>query len=86
MFVSASAMQYNDGQSYDKFWHSVHGAPTKSGAIVTPSTAMQLSIAYACNRVLSQTMAQMPLITFQRLERGKQPDKNRSAGFAGRCL
>ena len=77
MFISASAMEYSDAQSYDEFWHGVGGGATKSGVRVNATTAMQLSIAYACNRVLSQTMAQMPLFTFKQLEDGgKERDKN----------
>jgi HK97 family phage portal protein len=40
--------------------------PTASGVSVTPATAMQSPAVYACVKVLSESVAQLPLILYQR--------------------
>jgi HK97 family phage portal protein len=47
------------------------GSKSVTGKSVNPSTAMQISAVYACVRVISETIATLPLITYRRLERGK---------------
>ena len=42
------------------------------GDFVTPISAMRFSAVYACVRVLAETMASLPLILYERLDRGKQ--------------
>lgn len=42
------------------------GATSDSGTVVNPETAMRLSAVYACVRVLSESIAQLPLIYYQR--------------------
>ena len=41
-------------------------ASTNSGSIVTQDTAMRLSAVYSCVRVLSESIAQLPLIYYER--------------------
>lgn len=43
---------------------------TKSGAWVTPDTALQVAAVYACVRVLAETVASLPLIVYRRLDGG----------------
>jgi HK97 family phage portal protein len=40
--------------------------PTASGVSVTPHTAMQSPVVYACVKVLSESVAQLPLILYRR--------------------
>jgi HK97 family phage portal protein len=52
------------------------GPASITGKSVTPSTALQLSAVYACVRVISETIASLPLLTYRRLERGKERAPN----------
>lgn len=45
---------------------------SSSGVSVTEESALRLAAVYACVRVLSETVASLPLIIYERLERGKQ--------------
>ena len=45
---------------------------TKSGATVTEWTALQCSAVFACIRILSETVATVPLQFYRRLDRGKE--------------
>lgn len=45
---------------------------TDSGVDVTPDSAMRVAAVYACVRAVSEDMAKLPLITYRRLERGKE--------------
>ena len=50
------------------------GRPTASGQTVTPNTAMQVTAVFACIRVLSDSVASLPLKVFERLSNGgKRP-------------
>ncbi len=46
-----------------------------SGIQVSPGTAMQHSAVYACVRILSETIASLPLIIYERQKRGKRRAK-----------
>lgn len=46
------------------------GAPTASGAVVTPEAAMRASAVYACVRILSSSMASLPFRLYRRLPDG----------------
>ncbi len=46
--------------------------PTPSGVSVTPHKALHHSAVYACVRILAETVASLPLIMYERLERGKR--------------
>lgn len=48
------------------------GAPTASGVNVNESNAMRTSAVYACVRVLAETIASLPLITYRITPRGKE--------------
>ncbi len=50
--------------------------PSKSGISVTEETAMAYSAVYACVRILSETVASLPLDVYERLERGKRKARN----------
>lgn len=47
-------------------------SPTPSGVSVTPNKALYHSAVYACVRILAETVASLPLIMYERLERGKR--------------
>lgn len=47
-------------------------SPTPSGVSVTPMKAMHHSAVYACVRILAETVASLPLIMYERLDRGKR--------------
>lgn len=46
------------------------GRPSATGQNVTTDTAMQVSVVYACIRVLSDSVASLPLKVFEKLENG----------------
>lgn len=48
-------------------WLFGNGSRSSSGVVVTPETAMQLATVYACVRVLSESLANMPLLLYQRV-------------------
>ena len=74
MFLSAS-VQRNNNPSGDDFWYSDVGLATDSGVRVSATMAMQNVMFYACDRVLSETMAQLPLFTYRRKTEGHGRDK-----------
>ena len=49
------------------------GLRTSAGVHVTEEGALNYAAVYACVRVLAETLASVPLKTFERLERGKEP-------------
>ena len=46
------------------------GEPTYSGVDVTPETAMRVSAVYACVRVVSESIASLPLFVYERTKDG----------------
>lgn len=56
----------------DDFWYMPTGSPTAAGVMVSPEHALRLTIVYACVKVLAETVAQLPLILYRRLDRGKE--------------
>lgn len=50
------------------------GTKSATGKYVTPDTALQVSAVYACVRVLSETIASLPLHVYRRLDSGKARD------------
>ncbi len=48
------------------------GAPTSAGVSVSNEGALKLAAVWACVRVISEDIASLPLVTYQRLERGKE--------------
>lgn len=55
---------------FDDYWYREVTAPVPSGVEVNPTTAMQVEAVQACVRVLSETLAQLPLIVYRRLPDG----------------
>jgi len=53
-------------------WDAFGATPSASGSRVNERTALGASAVFACVRVLSSTIAQLPLVTYLRLERGKE--------------
>jgi HK97 family phage portal protein len=53
--------------------------PTSSGISVTETVALGIPAVYACIRVLAESIASLPLITYERLPNG---DKQRATGFS----
>lgn len=51
-------------------WAEVSSSRTASGVRVTPETAMQCSAFLACVRVISETVASLPLFVYERLTNG----------------
>ena len=55
------------------------GQETSSGVTITESTAMGIPAVYACVRVLTEAIASLPLITYERFPNG---DRERARGFS----
>jgi len=43
---------------------------TKSGTVITPETALRVSVVHACVAILSETIASLPLLVIRKLETG----------------
>lgn len=56
-----------------------NGQETTSGARVTDDSVMGIPAVFACVRVLAESIAALPLITYERLDNG---DKQRARGFS----
>ncbi len=57
------------------FWSSAYSfffGSTTSGKLVNESTAMQTTAVYACVRILAETIASLPLHTYQYTDNGKE--------------
>lgn len=50
---------------------AVDGRPSLTGVLVSPDTAKRVTAVFCAVRILSETLAQLPLHLYQRLERGK---------------
>jgi HK97 family phage portal protein len=63
---------------HDDYWYGPRGGMSAAGQNVTVDTAMQLSTVYACDRVLSETVASRPLNVYRRDANGtkKQADQH----------
>lgn len=61
-------------QNFDAMLLHEAGGRSNSGVAVTPENALTSSAVYACVRVLSETMASLPLMVYKRLpDGGKEP-------------
>lgn len=57
----------------DDFWYGPAQGSTASGARVTPDTALQLAAVFGCVRVISETVASLPLLMYRwRSDGGKE--------------
>jgi len=81
MFISAQVQRQKNVNS-DDFWFSPIGGATDSGVRVSSTLAMQLSISYACDRVLSETIAQLPLISYMRRVADDGRDRDTTADIS----
>ncbi len=54
----------------DDYWYQPIGMITTSGQAVSPETAMRLSAVWACVKVLSETLAQLPIHIYRRRSDG----------------
>lgn len=63
----------NAPSAVDNYWYRPVGQESATGVRVTPEMAMRLSAVYACGRIISRTIAAMPLKIYQQLDRGAQP-------------
>jgi phage portal protein BeeE len=64
-----SATASRRSSTEDAFWQGISTA-TRSGVVVTPSTAVQVAAVNAAVRVISETIASLPLILYRRLKDG----------------
>ena len=60
----ALEMRFLVSQDPDQAWVSMFGPAVSSGETVNETTAMRLAAVYSCIRVLSESVAQMPLKVF----------------------
>lgn len=56
---------YKDG---DDFWYGPIGARTASGAVVGADTGLKVSAVFQAVRLISETLAKVPLITYRRVD------------------
>lgn len=61
---------------HDDFWYSAIGLQTNSGIRLTPELAMRCTPVNASVKILSETVASLPLFVFQVIEGGKQKATN----------
>lgn len=54
----------------ENFWYENIGPASASGVTINPQTALAISTVFACVRIISQTLAMLPLIVYQRLPDG----------------
>jgi HK97 family phage portal protein len=57
---------------YDQWLELGLAGGTESGVSVTSDSALRVSSVYSCVRILAETVAMLPLITYERLARGKR--------------
>ncbi len=67
--LSPTPKAFNFGPA-DNFWYEPIGGSTTSGVSINPQTAMAISTVYACVRIISGTLAMLPLVVHQRLPTG----------------
>jgi len=61
-----------DRQIKDQVSRFFESAVAKSGVSVSEDTALKYTAVFACVRVISETIASLPLFLYQRLDRGKR--------------
>lgn len=54
------------GGPLSDYWYQPRGTLTSSGVSVTPETALNIATWNACLRILSNTLAMLPLVTYRR--------------------
>jgi len=64
------------------FWAwATGGEPTASGESVTVSTALQQTTVYACARVLSESVASLPVKVYELVDRGRKENPNHDLAY-----
>jgi phage portal protein BeeE len=62
------------------------GLGSDSGELITPYTAMMVSTVAACVKTISESIASLPLVIYERSNNGRQVAYNHaSLSSAGRC-
>jgi len=56
----------DDRSAWGDFWFEPVSARTSSGVRVTPDASLRLSAVYACVRILSETMASLPIVLYRK--------------------
>lgn len=72
-FLSSIRALAGAGQAippWDDYWYQRPGFDSAAGMAVSPETAMRLSAVFACVRVVSESIASLPLIIYRRLPNG----------------
>src|SRR5512139_148842 len=68
-FLNRNAMAITDQQTVN----AIRGdSISHTGVSVSPESSLRSTAVFACVRVLSETLASLPLITYRRLQRGKE--------------
>ncbi len=65
----AAGVLFRYGPGHD-YWYSPYGGATGTGITVTETSALQLTAVQACIKVLSETVAGLPLQLFERMPDG----------------
>lgn len=55
---------------WDDSWYGQAGMQSSAGIAVTPDSALQISAVWACTRLIAETLASLPLVTYHRLDNG----------------
>lgn len=69
-FVTRTATSSHDEAIWTEMFS--FGSKAKSGVTVNPKTALQVSAVFACIRVLSETIASLPLKIYKTIDAGKE--------------
>jgi phage portal protein, HK97 family len=57
-------------ENEERFWHDAYSLTTNSGSRVSADNALKISAAWACSRLISETVAMLPHIVYKRLNDG----------------
>ncbi|MDN5850774.1 MAG: phage portal protein, partial [Nitrococcus sp.] len=66
----------------DDFWYGPLAPKTAAGVSVTPARALQCAAVYACIKVLSESVASLPLKIYERLENGDKREARTHSLYA----
>lgn len=63
-------MRFSAGTDPPSWWGRMFGRVTSSGIDITETSALSFAAVYACIRVISESVAQIPLKVYERLPNG----------------
>lgn len=63
-------LSFSVGESPPGWWMRMFGRPTSSGVSVDETSALRFAVVYSCIRVISESVAQIPLKVYERLPTG----------------